>query len=390
VDSETPEARAIASFKTAFSCAPTIAAFAPGRVNIIGEHTDYNDGFVLPAALSAGTVVVGRTRADSLVRVIAADFGGADDAFRLDVDISIVSGASWQNHVRGMVSEMRAAFSGLSGFDLVIAGCIPKGAGLSSSASVAVAVGAAISELNGLDFDRVSIARMAQRSECNFVGTQCGIMDQLASACGVARHGLLIDCRDTSIRPVRIPDEFALLIVQSGVVRQLSEGRYNDRRRECAAAVAALGVSSLRELDVDELSKLPSALSDMVKARVRHVVSENQRVIAAAEALARRDIKALGLLMADSHRSLRDDFAVSHESVDQLVAITQDAIGSEGGARMTGGGFGGAIVAVLHRERLDDVTSHIAATYRDPQGNGPEMMVEEASSGAWAGRILPG
>lgn len=382
MNSDTPKERAIASFKGAFAYTPVIAAIAPGRVNIIGEHTDYNDGFVLPAALSVHTIVVGRARSDRLVRVIAADFDNAHDVFSLDSDLKTEPNASWKNHLRGMVSEMRAACPGLGGFDLAIAGNIPKGAGLSSSASVAVAIGYAICELNGIAFDPMLIAKLAQQSECNFVGTQCGIMDQLASACGVAHHGLLIDCRETSLRPIPVSDDFVLLIVQSGVVRQLSEGRYNARRRECRAAADALGVSSLREVGIGELSGLPSGLNDILKARIRHVVSENERVIAAAEALASRDLAALGLLMAESHRSLRDDFEVSHSSVDRLVAIAQNAIGVEGGARMTGGGFGGAIVAVLHRERLGHVMSRIADTYRDPLGRTPQMMAEIASSGA--------
>lgn len=384
----TPKQRAVASFTVAFRRVPSVAAIAPGRVNIIGEHTDYNDGFVLPAALSVHTAVVGRARTEKQVRVVAADFGDADDFFALDADIVIVPGQSWKNHVRGMVAEMHGAYPGLVGCDLAIAGNIPKGSGLSSSASVAVGVGAAICELNDIRFDPVAIARLAQRSESNFVGTQCGIMDQLASSCGIADHGLMIDCRDLVLRPVPIPDDFALLIVQSGVVRQLSEGRYNERRRECAAAVEALSVSSLRDIGVGELASLPPIMSDMLRARVRHVVSENQRVVTAAKAFEGRDLAGLGLLMAESHRSLRDDFAVSHQAVDHLVAIAQRAIGSEGGARMTGGGFGGAVVAVCRRDKRDYVKAHIAATYRDPLGRPPQIMEEKASIGARVERVL--
>jgi galactokinase len=384
---ETPQDRAIASFRRIFSASPDIAARAPGRVNIIGEHTDYNDGYVLPAALSVHTVVVGRKRSDRLVHVVAADFGDVCDGFELDTPIEQLEGTHWQNHVRGMVSEMDSLNPGVRGFDLAIAGNIPKGAGLSSSASVAVAVGTAICSLNDFPADPITIARLAQASEHNFVGTQCGIMDQLASACGQDQHGLLIDCRGVTIRPVRVPDDMAILIVQSGVVRQLSQARYNERRRECVAAAAALGLSSLREAILDQLEVLRNGEDRTLHDRARHVISENQRTLAAAEALEAGDFEWLGSLMAASHQSLRDDFVVSNGYVDRLVAIAQDAIGTEGGARMTGGGFGGAIVALVKNHRLIDVMERIAGTYRDPLGRPPSMMVERAAKGAMASAI---
>ncbi len=382
-----PSDRAIASFERAFAKGPEVIASAPGRVNIIGEHTDYNDGFVLPVALSVHTAVVASRRSDRAVSIVASDFSDATDRFSLDTQVSRQFDHEWKNHVRGMVSELLAQRPDLNGFNLAIAGNIPKGTGLSSSASLAVAIGTAVSALNSLAFDRMTIARLAQKSECNFVGTQCGIMDQLASACGQVGHVLLIDCNEQAIQPVRLPDSMAILIVQSGVVRELSEGRYNQRRQECEAAAKMLGVSTLRRAHLDQLADRRWGLSVTLADRARHVISENERTLGAVRALEAGDLEALGLLMAESHRSLRDDFAVSHPYVDQLAAIAQTAIGSHGGARMTGGGFGGAVVALMPHWKLTEVIEQIAKSYRDPLGNPPDMLIEHASAGATARSI---
>jgi galactokinase len=389
IDVQTPKERALASFAGAFPHVPEIVASAPGRINIIGEHTDYNDGFVLPAALTLHTVVVGARCADRNISVIASDFGDACDAFSLEAPITKVSEQRWKNHVRGMINEMLAHYPHMGGFSIAIAGNIPKSSGLSSSASLAVAVGAAICAIEGLAFDPVVIARTAQASECRFVGTQCGIMDQLSSAHGQINHGLLIDCRDLAITPVRLPDHVAMLIVHSGVERELSETRYNDRRSECEAAAEFLDVSSLRDISLDQLLKARNGMDVSLFSRARHVVTENARTLAASAALASGDLERLGLLINASHASLRDDFAVSHPYVDRLVAIAQNVVGTEGGARMSGGGFGGAILMLLARNRIAEVSEQIATKYRDPQGRRPVIIVGDAGAGASVERISP-
>jgi galactokinase len=361
---------------------PDLIVRAPGRVNLIGEHTDYNDGFVMPAAIGVQTLAAVRLRRDPIIRVIAADFENAVSEFALDMAIAPDPAQPWADYVRGMVAAMLASGHALTGADLAIAGNIPKGSGLSSSASVAVAVGTALNMLNGLELTALQVAQYAQAAECDFVGTKCGIMDQLASAAGQSGHALLIDCRSLAITPIALPPEMGLLIVQSGVTRGLVEGEYNLRRRQCEAAAAALGVPALRDADPAMLAEAKTHLEPIAFARARHVVTENQRTRDAAVALRAGDLRALGALMAQSHASLRDDFEVSLPIIDDLVTMLQSEIGAEGGARMTGGGFGGAVVAVAMQDRIDAIAAAIGNRYRTPDGTPSLIMREQASAGA--------
>jgi galactokinase len=267
----------------------------------------------------------------------------------------------------------------LSGAKIAIAGNLPKGAGLSSSAALAVAVGKANLALNGIDIDNRRLAQIAQKAECDFVGTQCGIMDQLISAQGKADHALLIDCRSLEVTDILIPDDVAIMIVHSGVTRGLVDGHYNERRRQCEAAAAAMGVSALRDADLDNLAA--AVLDAVTTARARHVITENQRTLDAADALAKNDLAALGRLMAQSHASMRDDFEITIPAIDDLVALLQNAIGDQGGARMTGGGFGGAAVAIMPHARVADVQASIKAAYKTPNGDAPLIMIERPGPG---------
>ena len=374
----------LATFASAFGGAPTLVARAPGRVNLIGEHTDYNDGFVLPAAIGVATLVAARPRADRWIHVTAADFSGATSSFARDEPIAPDAAQPWADYVRGMVSAMRAVGHAIAGVDLAVAGNIPQGSGLSSSASLAVAVGTALSALNGLDLSPTAIALLAQSCECDFVGTRCGIMDQLVSARGRSGHALLIDCRSLACQPVPIPEDMAILIVHSGVVRGLVEGHYNERRASCEAAAAKLGVAALRDADLPLLEDARGHLSTVEHARARHVITENARTLQAAEALQAGDLVSLGELFAASHASMRDDFAITLPPIDALVAELQALIGGScdgrGGARMTGGGFGGAVVAVVPKDYAAAITH--ALTYRTPAGAAPLVMVEQAGPGA--------
>lgn len=370
-------------FEAAFGAPPALTARAPGRVNLIGEHTDYNDGYVLPCAISVETRIAAVPRADGRVRVLACDFGGAMAEWELDAPYAADPAQPWADYVRGMTTAMIERGHALTGADIAMTGTIPKGAGLSSSASLMVGIGTALAAQAGLAIAPAEIARMAQAGECDHVGMRCGIMDQLASAAGVAHHALMIDCRSLGVRPVAMPEDVQVLIVHSGVARGLVEGAYNERRMQCETAAAVIGVSALRDADMAMLNG--AGLDPLTLARARHVVTENTRVLAAAEALAAGDLKATGELMAASHASMRDDFQITVPTVDALAAELQALIGPEGGARMTGGGFGGAVVALCRSDRVEAVLD--ALTYRKPDGTPPLVLRETACDGA--GLVMP-
>jgi galactokinase len=373
----TPLQRASAAFAASFGAAPLHLVQAPGRVNLIGEHTDYNDGYVLPCAIDFHTVVAARSRPDRQVRVVAADYGLQLDAFDLDTAIGRRPEAEWANYVRGVVVMLLARGLPLQGADLAVAGNVPQGAGLSSSASLEVAVAQTFKTLQGLEtLSATDIALLAQSAENRFVGCNCGIMDQLISARGEAGHALLIDCRSLQAR--------AVLIAHSRVRRGLVDSEYNSRRAQCEAAAAHFGVKALRDLDLATLEAGAAGLDPQVLRRARHVVTENQRTLDAAAALAAGDLPRLGLLMAQSHASMRDDFEITVPAIDRLVAIAQEAIGEAGGARMTGGGFGGCIVALAPQDRVDAVRAAIGARYRAPGGEAATVYICAAAAGAGA------
>jgi galactokinase len=371
--------RVTAVFTEQFGHAPDLVVRAPGRVNLIGEHTDYNDGFVLPCAIGPANMVAISKRDDDRVDVVAADFDDARDSFALIPPPERNLSQPWADYVRGTLLALQNDGQALSGAKIAIAGNLPKGAGLSSSAALAVAVGKANLALNGIDIDNRRLAQIAQKAECDFVGTQCGIMDQLISAQGKADHALLIDCRSLEVTDILIPDDVAIMIVHSGLTRGLVDGHYNERRRQCEAAAAAMGVSALRDADLDNLAA--ANLDAVTTARARHVITENQRTLDAADALAKNDLVTLGMLMAQSHASMRDDFEITIPAIDDLVALLQIAIGDQGGARMTGGGFGGAAVAIMPRARVADVQASIKAAYKTPNGDAPLIMIERPGSG---------
>ncbi len=376
--------RVTAAFQQAFGAEPARMVRAPGRVNLIGEHTDYNDGFVLPCAIDYQTLVAALPRQDGRLRVVAADLGHEVDEFRLDAPIPVHTEAPWANYVRGVAEMLRQRGAPLQGADLAIAGDVPQGAGLSSSASLEVAVAHALSTLQGLGLSPTDTALLAQRAENDFVGCQCGIMDQLISARGQAGHALLIDCRSLETRPVPLPAGLAVMIVHSRVARGLVDSAYNERRRQCEAAARHHGVKALRDLDLAALEAGAAGLDPLVLRRARHIVTENQRTLDAADALATGDLPRLGELMAASHASMRDDFQITVPAIDRLVEIAQAAIaqqGGQGGARMTGGGFGGCIVALMPQAAVPAVRSAIEGGYRSPAGDAPWVWVCHACDG---------
>lgn len=369
-----------ALFADAFGAAPQVVARAPGRVNLIGEHTDYNDGFVLPCAIDRQTMVAVRRRADRQANVIAGDLGGARATFSLAEAITPLAGEVWSNYLRGVADGLLAEGLDLPGFDMAIVGNMPRGAGLSSSAALENAAGLALAALAGApDIDRTRLALIGQRAEHLFAGCHCGIMDQLVSARAQDGAALLIDCRSLAVEPVPMPAGLTVMVVHSGVARGLVDGEYNTRRAQCEAAARHFGVPALRDLE-----SLPDAggLDPLTLARARHVVTENRRTQTAAAALREADLSTLGRLMAQSHASMRDDFAITVPEIDQLVAILDEAIGGQGGARMTGGGFGGAVVAMLPDHLVETVRTEVCARYRTPAGLAPDIMLARPSAGA--------
>lgn len=367
-------------FRNWFGQMPDIIARAPGRVNLIGEHTDYNDGFVLPCAISKQTMAAVRGRQDGLFKIVSADLQNASVEFAIDDARRPGSEAPWSNYVRGMIDGLLREGAALTGADIAIMGDMPRGTGLSSSAALEMASGLALAALGGLpEIDRTLLAKLGQRTEHEFAGCKCGIMDQLVSASAVEGAALLIDCRTLETRPVPIPDDWVVMIVQSGIERGLVDGEYNERRAQCEAAALQLGVAALRDVEVLPLT---CGLEGVTYRRARHVVSENARTLAAADALAKGDLVQLGAHMRASHASMRDDFEVSLPLIDQLQTMLANSIGEAGGARLTGGGFGGAVVAIMPDALAERVEKEISRAYRTPDNEPPLILIERPCEGA--------
>ena len=370
-------------FEQHFGQDPAHCFRAPGRVNLIGEHTDYNDGFVLPCAIDYDTVVAAGPRSDDRIEVLAVDQGGQVSAFDLNAEIPPDEAAPWSNYVRGMAWALLQRGFVLRGANLVVAGEVPQAAGLSSSASLEVVVGTALARLSELDLDSKTIALAGQQAENDFVGIRCGIMDQFISALAKAHQALLIDCRSLAYRAVPIPSGAAIVIANSHVKRGLVDSEYNTRRRECEAAAAHFGVPALRDVAPDLFALHVDELDETVAKRARHVITENARTEAAAVALAQGDLGTMGRLMAESHLSMRDDFEITVPPIDALVEIIGQVIGPAGGVRMTGGGFGGCVVALAPHDLVPDVQAAITRHY--PQATGLEATVYVCQASAGVG-----
>ncbi|YCA17199.1 galactokinase [Vibrio sp. AK197] len=377
-----PVSNVSASFETMFGAKPQFLVQAPGRVNLIGEHTDYNDGFVLPCAINYQTVVAASRREDSLVRVVSADYQNQLDEFDLTQPIEFQADKMWANYIRGVVKCLLERDLTLGGLDLAVSGNVPQGAGLSSSAALEVVIGQTFKELYQLNLSQAEIALNGQKAENEFVGCNCGIMDQLISAEGVENHALLIDCRTLATKPVSMPKELVVVIINSNKQRGLVDSEYNMRREQCEQAAQAFGVPALRDISLAQFELNKASLSPVVAKRARHVITENARTIEAAKALEEGNIAHLGALMAQSHASMRDDFEITVPEIDTLVEIVQGVIGDQGGVRMTGGGFGGCVVSLVVPELVEAVTSAVAEQYQAATGLKETIYVCQAHTGA--------
>jgi galactokinase len=383
-----PVSRAEWAFGERFDRTPRLFR-APGRVNLIGEHTDYNDGFVLPLAIEASTCVAAAPREDRRIFVESLDLG-----VRMELDLDGTRATlpgHWGAYVEGVARVLEARGVRLRGADLVIASDVPIGAGLSSSAALEISSGLALLSVSSRPIDRVQLALAGQQAEHDYVGTRCGIMDQLASVLAEEDHALLIDCRSVEARavPLRLPAH-GVVIFDTGVKHALASGEYNARRAECERGVALLRevlpeIRALRDVAEDDLERHGEKLPERVLRRCRHVVGENARTLAAVDALERGALDELGRLMAASHASLRDDYEVSCAELDALVDVASSLPGVTG-ARMTGGGFGGCTVNLVVREEMAEVTRRVVETYRQRFGREPRVFVTRAAAGA--GEIL--
>lgn len=369
------------AFEAHFQLRPTAIFRAPGRVNLLGEHTDYNDGFVLPCAIDFETIVAGNKRDDHLIRVFALDYQ-QQDTFDLNAPIVKHNSYQWVNYVRGVAKSMQEKGLNLVGCDLVIGGNVPQGAGLSSSASLEIALGLTFSSLANEYITTKDNALIGQDAENNFVGCNCGIMDQLISAQGVKNKALLIDCRSLESELVTIPENLSVMIINSNVKRGLVDSEYNNRRNQCEEAAKYFGVPALRDVHWDQFKANKDALGSIVAKRTKHVLTENYRTKAAAKALADNDLASLSFLMAESHQSMKDDFEITVPEINYLVDIISERLGNRGGVRMTGGGFGGCVVALMPSEFVTQITELVEIKYTEKTKLKADIFVCLASQGA--------
>lgn len=375
---------ALEAFRFQYKLEPSHAAYAPGRVNIIGEHTDYNDGFVLPAAIKFGTSVAIGARRDTKCFVYSTNYPGEVDEFDLNNITINRRERAWTNYIRGVINTLIQEGHALKGMNIAVSGDIPQGAGLSSSASLEVATAFAINDLHKLDLDRVKMAQVGQFAENHFVGCNCGIMDQLASACGKKQSALFIDCRSLEHLPIYIPDSLELIIIDPSVPRSLVGSEYNTRRESCEEAAQILGVKALRDACMALLESKKNVMSDTTYRRARHIIQENNRVVAIRQAMQRSDEAEIHKLMVESHKSMQHDFEITTKELD-FVADTINALcDGLGGARMTGGGFGGCAIALLPRARSKLILDEFNLRYDQAFDATPTYYRSEFSSGAHA------
>ena len=372
-------------FESVFDGRADVLAQAPGRVNLIGEHTDYNEGFVFPAAIDRWVVVAARLRTDQRVRIYAAI---DDEMTEFQVDDTAEAQGNWADYPKGVVREFQQLGHRLCGFDAAIVGDVPVGAGLGSSAAVEMAMGTAIASLNDIAISKPDLALLGQRAENRYVGVNCGIMDQFVSTNARADHALFLDGRDLSFELVPLFDDgVRIVICNSGVTRGLTDSAYNARRSACETGVSHLAramgttIGALRDVSLEMLNTYRGVLSATVLKRCRHVIAENDRTQQAVALLKAGDLSGFGQLMIASHESLRDDYEVSGRELDLLVEIALRVPGVFG-ARMTGAGFGGCIVNVVKRDAVPALTDAINTTYPQQTGLTPEIYVCSSVNGA--------
>ncbi len=370
-------------FKSRFGAEPQLFR-APGRVNLIGEHTDYNDGFVLPAALDLATYVAIAPRRDRLINVHSVNLN-ADLSF--DMDAVQQADHDWTDYIRGVAVELSNSGFHLKGADIAVLSTLPMGSGLSASAALEVAFGFALLSVSDAPIDRLGLAMICQRAENEFVGMRCGVMDQFISCFGVEGAALLLDCRSLEARAIPIDPAVRIVVCNTMVHHELASSEFNLRRRDCEEAVRLLasrldGITALRDVTLDQLEEHAAALPPLIVQRARHVIGENKRVLEAVAALERKDFAEAGRLMNASHESLRDNYNVSCAELDLMVKLARKVPGVYG-ARMTGGGFGGCTVSLVEAGAAEAFANVVGPAYQKATGLAP--MIFSCTPGAGAG-----
>ena len=371
-------AEVVEAFRSHFGGDPDIVVRAPGRVNLIGEHTDYNGGFVLPMAINRAMHMAIRYRGDAEVRILSADF---HHTARFNLEEFSYRKPHWIEYIKGVANGLRKRELPLVGFDGAMLGDVPRGSGLSSSAALELAAAKAFSEVSNFPWDPVDMAVVGQEAENDWVGVNCGIMDQMISSCGRAGHAYLLDCRSLKGEHVPVPEGVKVVILDTGTRRGLVDSAYNERRSQCEEAAKFFGCDLLRDVTAEMFAAREEELAPLVRKRARHVVTEDERTLRAAEAMRAGDSARLGVLMTQSHESLRDDFEVSNDALNTMV---DSALAQSGclGARMTGAGFGGCAVALVDQGAVEAFVPAVVERYQTETGLEPAVYVTEATPGA--------
>jgi galactokinase len=381
----------IERFRQVHHCEPELETRAPGRVNLIGEHTDYNEGFVFPADIDRWVLILASRRTDSVVSAYSEDF---HQSISFDLgDIRSDETAAWSNYLRGVIWKYQERGDQPVGMNLLLAGNVPMGSGLSSSAALEVAAAETCRVLSDINIDPVSLALLCQAAESDFIGVRCGIMDQFASVLGQEKTALFLDCRDLSYELVPLEMDARIVICDSRKARKLAGSAYNQRRRECQEAVEALQaplgkITALRDVTPGQLEAHKDLLPELNYRRARHVVDENNRVLQAVKALKEKNTVSFGHLMYDSHLSLRDDYEVSCAELDLLVELASQQDGTIG-ARMTGAGFGGCTVNLVEADAVSDFQHAVSRQYESRFGVEPFVYVCSPSGGVSHRKLAP-
>ena len=365
-------------FSNRFGTAPMFVVRAPGRVNLIGEHTDYNEGFVLTLAIDRATWIALRPRDDNRVQLHSIE---QKETTEFDLTSLEKGPVSWCEYPKGVAWALREAGYDLCGWDGVSTCDVPMGAGLSSSASFELAVARAFAAVSDFAWDAQEMALLCQKAENQWVGVNCGIMDQMISAIGRENHAVLIDCRDLSAEAVPLPAGVAVVVMDTSTRRGLVDSAYNERRRQCEAAAEFFGVKALRDVSLEDFESRSAGLDDVVGRRARHVITENDRTLRAAAAMKAGDAGLLGQLIDQSHESMRDDFEISNPQLDIMVALARKTAGCFG-ARQTGGGFGGCALALVDAEVTSGFVDEVSRRYEEATGLAPKLYLCRAANGA--------
>jgi galactokinase len=377
------QAKARQAYYARFQAYPEIIVRAPGRVNLIGEHTDYNDGFVLPIAIDRAAWVAASPREDARATVRALDMNNDEKGFAVGETPSSPGG--WADYPAGVAWALQDADYELVGINAVLTSDVPVGSGLSSSAAIEVAFAYTWDQLGGLGIPLADLALLCQKAENDYVGVNCGIMDQMISACGQAGHAMMLDTRDMDRGYFSMPEGIAVVVADSKVRRSLSTSAYNTRRSQCEEAVRVLQthdpeIKALRDVSLEVLNAHRDEMSDVVYRRARHVVTENARVLAFSRKLYDGDLTDVGALLVKGHRSLRDDYEVSIPELDTLVEAAVEVEGCYG-ARLTGAGFGGCIIALAAEDAVPDVEAHLNEVYEAEYGKQPAVYITRPADG---------